>query len=212
MNVKELIELLRTAQTPEEVDARRDEIKELIPQVEPMFDYDQKSKLQVNDLWIHSVRTALNLPKDIEDDWIYFAALLHDVAKPRCQVPHKKGKDDDMHYYGHDKLGAEIVKTEIIPMLESKGEVFTEKEKAAILYYVGQHHAQPKLTARRFIRRQMYKATLDQIENLFTMQIADAKAQMNCPENRMWVSTNEFLIRRVKKFCEPGFMAFEWYV
>ena len=212
MNVKELIELLRTAQEPDEVDARRDEIKELIPQVEPMFDYDQKSKLQVNDLWIHSVRTALNLPKDIEDDWIYFAALLHDVAKPRCQGPHKKGKDDDMHYYGHDKLGAEIIKTEIIPMLEEKGEVFTDKDKAAILYYVGQHHSQPKLTVRRFIRKHMYKATLDQIENLFTMQIADAKAQMNCPENRMWVSTNEYLIRKVKKFCEPGFMALEWYV
>ena len=58
----------------------------------------------------------------------------------------------------------------------------------------------------------MYKATLDQIENLFTMQIADAKAQMNCPENRMWVSTNEYLIRKVKKFCEHGFMALEWYV
>lgn len=109
MNVKELIALLRTAQTPEEVDERRDEIKELIPQVEPMFGYDQKSKVQVNDLWIHSVRTALNISKDIEDDWVYFSALLHDIAKPKCQGPHKRGKDDDMHYYDHEKLGAEMV-------------------------------------------------------------------------------------------------------
>ena len=212
MNVKELIELLRTAKEPEEVDARRDEIKELIPQVEPMFGYDQKSKLQVNDLWIHSVRTALNLPKDIQDDWIYFAALLHDIAKPKCQVPEKKGKDDDMHYYGHDKLGAEMVEKEILPMVEGKGEVFTDKDKTAIVYYIGEHHSQPKLTTKRFLRKHMYKATLDQIENLFTMQIADAKAQMNCPENRMWVSTNEYLVRKVQKFGDADYMAWEWYV
>ena len=43
MSYDELIKLLKTAKSAEEIDKYREEIAELIPQVRRMFDYDQKN-------------------------------------------------------------------------------------------------------------------------------------------------------------------------
>ena len=86
MSLKELIELLKTAKTAEEIDKRREEIAGLIPQAAAMFDFDQNNHYHQYDLWKHCIHTVLYLPKDIDDDMLYLAALLHDIGNKRKKI------------------------------------------------------------------------------------------------------------------------------
>ncbi len=121
MDLKELFNLLKTAENAEEIDKNRYKIEELISSVNVMFDYDQKNHAHQFDLWIHSVHTVVNLPRNMEDDMMYLAALLHDIGKPDSQCISNRLNDTDMHYYGHPQRSMEIVRDIVIPQLDEKG-------------------------------------------------------------------------------------------
>ncbi len=70
MNLKELIRILRNSGTTNEIDKRRDDITDLIPAVSIMLGYDQQNLAHQYDLWEHSLRTVVGLPKDIDDDMV----------------------------------------------------------------------------------------------------------------------------------------------
>ena len=103
MKLSELLNVLKTAETAEEMDVRREEIAALIPAVRTMFGYDQKNSAHQYDLWMHSLHVVCNLPRRMENDMVYLAALLHDIGKPEAQFRGKREGDPDMHYYvsGH---------------------------------------------------------------------------------------------------------------
>ena len=50
MKLSELLNVLKTAETAEEMDVRREEIAALIPAVRTMFGYDQKNSAHQYDL------------------------------------------------------------------------------------------------------------------------------------------------------------------
>ena len=81
MKLSELLNVLKTAETAEEMDMRREEIAALIPAVRTMFGYDQKNSAHQYDLWMHSLHVVCNLPQRMENDMVYLAALLHDIGK-----------------------------------------------------------------------------------------------------------------------------------
>ena len=85
MKLSELLNVLKTAETAEEMDVRREEIAALIPAVRTMFGYDQKNSAHQYDLWMHSLHVVCNLPRRMENDMVYLAALLHDIGKPEAQ-------------------------------------------------------------------------------------------------------------------------------
>ena len=117
----DLITLLKTAQTFEDIDRYWEEISELIPDITVMFGYDQNSQYHCYDLWEHSVRTVLLLPKELPDDMIYLAALLHDIGKPQSCCRGKRPDDPYSHYYGHPEKSAKIIKASVIPSLREHG-------------------------------------------------------------------------------------------
>lgn len=55
------------------------------------------------------------LPRGLEDDMLYLAALFHDIGKPDSQCRGSRKDDVTMHYYGHPKKSREIVDSIIIP-------------------------------------------------------------------------------------------------
>ena len=99
LSIKGLSELLKSAEDVEDIDIYREEIIELIPEVRVMINFNQNNSSHQYDLWMHSLHTVVNLPKDLNDEVIYLAALLHDIGKPTSVtlVDH----DDEYHYYGH---------------------------------------------------------------------------------------------------------------
>ena len=139
MNLNELIVILRKAETIEDIDKHRDEITNLIPKAVVMVDFDQKNKAHQYDLWEHCLHTVVNLPKDIKDDMVYLAALIHDIGKPDCQIKGEKDGEAIMHYYGHPERSYEITRDEIIPTLLKKKQYLSEDDIRRLLYYVRWH-------------------------------------------------------------------------
>lgn len=120
MTLRELILLLRSAINTSEINKYRDEIVNLIPETKIMVNFNQQNYAHQYDLWEHSLHTVVGLPKDIEDDMVYLAALVHDIGKPECQVYGERDGKVNMHYYGHPTRSMEIARDKIIPGLLEK--------------------------------------------------------------------------------------------
>ena len=98
MDLRELIKILRNAIEVEGIDKYKDEIMMLIPETKIMMNFDQQNYAHQYDLWEHSLQTVVGLPKDMKDDMIYLAALLHDIGKPDCQSYDERDGKINMHY------------------------------------------------------------------------------------------------------------------
>lgn len=177
MTIRELLLFLKEQSSFEETDSCRDEIAALLPGVEVMFDYDQQNTAHQYDLWEHCVRTMLNLPKEIDDDMLYLAAVLHDIGKPESRCAGTRKDDTNMHYYGHPRKSMEIVRDKIIPGI---GKDLTEDEKRRLLYYVEFHDDRMSLRLKH-LRRHMQMASIKEFQNLMRLQVADAKAHVMLP-------------------------------
>lgn len=108
MVLSELIDLLKNADSAMEIDRKRAEIGELIPAVKIMFDYNQQNHAHQYDLWMHSLNVVVNLPRDMEDDMLYLAALFHDIGKPVSGCRSNRPDDMNMHYYGHPQKSKKL--------------------------------------------------------------------------------------------------------
>lgn len=182
MNQKltEIIKCLRNAKTCAEINLIQDDIVEIMPTVQIMFGFDQQHTAHQYDLWEHSLHTVLNLPKNIEDDMLYLAALLHDIGKPDCQCSGKREDDTNKHYYGHPHRSMEIVKDDVLPYMEQKGICLSEDEKNRLLYYV-EHHDDYVSSERKCMEKHLKSVTLREFRNLLFLEIADAKAHVMIP-------------------------------
>ena len=180
MKYEEMVYLLKTAKTAEEIDRFREEIAALIPQVRVMFDYDQKNHAHPYDLWMHCLHTVVNLDRNMDDDMLYLAAMLHDIGKTKCQVAGTKPGDTNMHYYGHPEKSAEIVQDEILNELyQHDANLFFEDQKR-LVYYVRYHDEHVSLRM-EYLRPHLNMVSLDVFKKLMLLQVADAKAHILIP-------------------------------
>ncbi|MCR5098455.1 MAG: HD domain-containing protein [Lachnospiraceae bacterium] len=181
MNLKELVRILRDSGTTNEIDKRRDDIADLIPAVSIMFGYDQQNLAHQYDLWEHSLQTVVGLPKDIDDDMVFLAALIHDIGKPDCQIYDERDGQINMHYYGHPVRSMEIARDQIIPDLLSKGEELSEADQRRLIYYVEYHDDRMSLRMKHLRQHMNLGASLQEFQNLMKLQVSDAKAHVLIP-------------------------------
>ncbi len=81
----------------------REIITEIIPEMSACFDFIQHSKHHCYDVYTHIAKSVENAPKSLE---IRLCMLLHDIGKP-----HTFNKDVKTgHFYGHEKVSAEMAK------------------------------------------------------------------------------------------------------
>ena len=80
----------------------RDIIAQILPEVRPAFDFDQKNLHHCFDVWTHTVEAIRH---STPDRFVRLALLFHDLAKPLCAKP---DKDGHLHFDGHPSLSAEI--------------------------------------------------------------------------------------------------------
>lgn len=180
MKFEELIKLLKTAENVEEIDKYRDPIAELIPQIRIMFEYDQKNYAHQYDLWMHCLHTVVNLDRNMDDDMLYLAALLHDIGKPDCQIAGTRPGDTNMHYYGHPERGAEIVQNEILTTLYEEGASLSFEDQKRLVYFVRYHDEHISLRV-KYTRKHLNIVSLEDFKKLMLLQVADAKAHVLIP-------------------------------
>lgn len=176
VTLRELINLLRSAETVEQIDEHRQEILELLPEIKIMVDYDQKNYAHQYDLWFHSLHTVVYLPRGGDDGMLYLAALLHDIGKPQAQQRGKDPEDPYMHYYGHPEISRQITENIIIPNLASRGYELDPDERERLIFYVMHHDDRISLKPSKV--RSIYKLRPDLFCKLMELETADGKAHI----------------------------------
>ena len=159
MNLIELIDLLKYADNVEVINSRREEIAELFPEIRIMFDFNQENDAHQYDLWYHSLHTVLGIPRGMDDDMLYLAALLHDIGKPSVKIT---GSDGDSHYKGPQKVSRDIVLKMDLDIALA--------ERYRLLYYV-----------RHFIASILDEISVTEFKHLLLLEISDAKAHILTP-------------------------------
>ena len=180
MTWTELLYLLHVSNYVEDIDSRREAIAEWLPCVRTMFDYDQNNSYHQYDLWQHVIHTVLEIDKQIDDDMLYLAALLHDIGKPFCRCKGKNDNDVNFHYYGHPMKSEQIVREEVVPHLLSKGVILDSKDINRLLYYVLYHDDRISLREKH-LKRHLKMVDVETFKKLMVLQVADAKAHVVCP-------------------------------
>lgn len=180
MTWKALTELLKSSRKAEDIDDKREEIAEWLPVIREMFDYDQNNPYHQYDLWMHSVHTVLGIPKNIDDDMLYLAALLHDVGKPACRCKGHREDDNWSHYYGHPDVSEQIVRERVIPYIFDKGEHLDIEDRKRLLYYVKYHDDKVSLRS-GYLQRHLQIVDMETFQNLMILGVSDAKAHVAHP-------------------------------
>lgn len=204
MDFNTIISHLKSATATEELISFTPAIIDCIPQAAIMVGYDQSNHAHQYDLWNHCLHTVLNLPRNLDDDMLYLAALLHDIGKPDCRCAGKREGDTNAHYYGHPLRSMEIVRDVVIPTLLTKGVALTRDERHRLLYYVEYHDDRVSLRPKH-LRRHLGMVGLTEFQNLMFLQVADAKAHILLPiiEERIRICetwAGEYAIETAKKW------------
>lgn len=117
-------------------------------------------------VWDHNVRACEEAPPVLH---LRLAALLHDVAKPRCLSVDKHGQ---RHFYHHEVVGAQMA-NDILRRLR-----YDNDTRRRVVHLIRHHlalHHYPDMTdaaVRRLIRR----IGLENLEDLILLRIADRRA------------------------------------
>lgn len=180
MTLQQLIQLLKTSDIWQQIDAHRDEIAQLIPEVSVMFDYDQNNRYHQYDLWTHTLMTVCDLPDNL-DDAVYLAALLHDIGKVESRCKGKKAGDTQSHYYGHPAVSVRIVRQQIIPGLIRNGEILDEQMVNDLLWLV-EHHDDTLTKQDTQILKIREQIGAELFYEWMELQKADAKAHVILPK------------------------------
>lgn len=83
----------------------RDVIAVFIPEIKPMFDYNQHTKHHNRDLWRHTTYSVKSIDKM---PLLRMSMLLHDIGKPKAC---KRDEDGTCHFKGHPKYSADLAET-----------------------------------------------------------------------------------------------------
>lgn len=101
---KELNGLLMGEAAERILNEYRDVIAEIIPEITPMFDFDQRTKYHNLDIWRHTAKSVGESEKEIE---VRLTMFFHDIGKPSSFSVDEHGVG---HFYGHGKESTILTK------------------------------------------------------------------------------------------------------
>lgn len=138
--------------------------------------YGVEQKLyHADDVYHHAIKTC-----DSAEDSVKLAALLHDIAKPRTDM-------GNGHFYGHDRMGADIAEKILKRLKFPKAEIERTKKLIVNHMFFYPHiedgmseeektnielHKWSDSAVRRFIQR----VGEENIDDLFKLRMADAQS------------------------------------
>ena len=180
MTLQQLVQLLKQAERPEQIETYRTQITQLIPEVSIMFEYDQNNRYHQYDVWTYTLMTVCDLLDDL-DDVVYLAALLHDIGKVESRCRGNRENDRQSHYYGHPQVSARIVKQQIIPRLLQSDSTMDDQMVHDLVWLVEHHDdALPSECSR--VKRIREKIGGRLFQMWMELQIADARAHVILPK------------------------------
>ncbi len=132
----------------------------VIPELEPMIGFDQRSPHHTYDVFTHTAHVVEAVPEELPLRW---AALLHDVGKVPTFTQDATGRG---HFYGHAGIGGEMADG-ILRRLKAPNEL---REQAVFLI---QHHMTKLEPEKKLLRRNLARFGREKLEQLLALQEAD---------------------------------------
>jgi tRNA nucleotidyltransferase (CCA-adding enzyme) len=142
-----------------------------IPEFAAGEGFDQHNRHHTRTVAEHNARTAEQLPPGP----LRLAGLVHDIAKPVTAVRHSDGQD---HYYGHDEVGALMVR-HIMKRL-----TFSSDWVERVSALVGRHMFPFPAAGPAAYRRLVADVGDDFARDLLALHVADVRARH--PDNAQW--------------------------
>lgn len=157
---EELCKLITSAITAEDMIVFASIMAAVIPELEPMIGFNQRSPHHAYDLFTHVAHVAAGVPEDLTLRW---AALLHDVGKVPTFTQDPTGRG---HFYGHAGVGAEMADT-ILRRLKAPTNL---RERVVFLIEKHMTKLEPE---KKVLRRWLGRLGEETIEQLLLLQEAD---------------------------------------
>lgn len=132
----------------------------VIPELEPMIGFDQRSPHHAYDLYTHVAHVVSAVPKDLTIRW---AALLHDIGKVPTFTQDETGRG---HFYGHAPKGAQMAE-EVLRRLKAP----TALRQQVVLLI--EKHMLRLTPDKKMLRRQIGRLGWNTVEQLLALQKAD---------------------------------------
>lgn len=139
-------------------------IFEIIPELKPLYGFDQRTKYHVYDIWTHTVKAVASSKNEPN---LRMIALLHDIGKPEKFTVDENGAG---HFRGHPAVSEEIAR-EILKRLR-----FSNKDIEYICKIIALHDLHSngsKLQLKRWCSKDSVEIMLDTLD----MMRADAAAK-----------------------------------
>jgi poly(A) polymerase len=185
---EELMKLFRSPHAARGLDLLRDSglLQEVLPEIAAMITCEQSADFHPEGSVYNHVRLMLEtLPADASET-LPWAVLLHDVAKPVTAT--KDEITGSIHFYGHEKVGAEMAET-ILDRLRFPRKQ-TEEIKTAVL-----HHMQFKDV------RAMRKATLRRMMLRETFPLEMQLHRLDCLGSHRDLGHYQFMLEQEREFA-----------
>lgn len=141
----------------------RDVIAVIIPELEPTFDFDQKTKYHIFDVYKHIVY-AVGFSEP--DPTVRLSLLLHDIAKPQCFSIEADGLG---HAYGHGDVGSKIA-GKIVKRLKLSRQMLED------VMFLIKFHDYPIEPTEKNVKRCLNKFSLPVLQKLLKIKTADILA------------------------------------
>ena len=135
----------------------------VLPELVPAIGFDQKNPHHEMDVYNHILCVLDRTPPILQ---VRLAALFHDIAKPHTLTIDEEGVG---HFYGHDKLGADMAREALRRLKASKDLI--EKVYRLVKEHMN-HHAHFK---DKGLKRLIGRVGKEEIFNLIELQKADIK-------------------------------------
>jgi len=83
-------------------------MENVFPEIAVMGGVEQRDDYHHKDVFYHTCEVVDNISQKTEDVWLRFAALVHDIAKPKTK---KFVEGTGWTFHGHEELGARMMKS-----------------------------------------------------------------------------------------------------
>ena len=138
----------------------RQVITQVIPELQPLWGFDQKNRHHIYDAYTHTAHVVEAVPGDLTLRW---AALLHDTGKPASFTLDEQGEG---HFYGHAGISADMADA-VLRRLKAPTAL---RERVVLL--IEKHMVWLEVT-KPTIRRWVSRLGMETMEQLMCLQEAD---------------------------------------
>ena len=135
-------------------------LQQVIPELKPLVGFDQRTPHHAFDIFTHTAYVTEGIPAELTLRW---AALLHDVGKPKAFTVDETGRG---HFKGHAKYSAEIA-DDILRRLKAPNAL-----REQVVFLIA-HHMDHLTPDPKILRRQLSRYGEESMRQMLALQKAD---------------------------------------